>query len=239
MRGRLLHHREEAREARGEAPRRASRSPSRSSRTLRASGVSTTLGRGRGGGGPDGLAVIADSCMAADAAAAGVQALLPKEFGFAQARALPQGRAGGARWRVRRGGADRGRRRRGDRRVRRRSRRSAKLAEAEAPGRGAPRARQPPHVPLPRPGRPRGLRRRVRRADRRAPRARERVPGADHAGLADAARRRRAGRALPARRRTVRRCSRSTTRSPRRSCRRGARASSVGWSARRPRSCAS
>ena len=48
-------------------------------------GVSTTLGRGRGGGGPDGLAVIADSCMAADAAAAGVQALLPKEFGFAQA----------------------------------------------------------------------------------------------------------------------------------------------------------
>jgi len=48
-------------------------------------GVSTTLGRGRGGGGPDGLAVIADSCMAADAAAAGVQALLPKEYGFAQA----------------------------------------------------------------------------------------------------------------------------------------------------------
>ena len=48
-------------------------------------GVSTTLGRGRGGGGPDGLAVIADSCMAADAAAAGIQALLPKEFGFAQA----------------------------------------------------------------------------------------------------------------------------------------------------------
>jgi ApbE superfamily uncharacterized protein (UPF0280 family) len=47
-------------------------------------GVSTTLGRGRGTG-PDGLAVIADSCMAADAAAAGVQALLPKERGFAQA----------------------------------------------------------------------------------------------------------------------------------------------------------
>jgi sugar lactone lactonase YvrE len=38
-----------------------------------------------GGGGPDGLAVIADTCMAADAAAAGVQALLPKERGFAQA----------------------------------------------------------------------------------------------------------------------------------------------------------
>ncbi len=48
-------------------------------------GVSTTLGRGRGGGGPDGLAVIADTCMAADAAAAGVQALLPKKLGFAQA----------------------------------------------------------------------------------------------------------------------------------------------------------
>ena len=61
-------------------------------------GVSTTLGRGRGGGGPDGLAVIADSCMAADAAAAGVQALLPKEFGFAQAvrylRGVPGVRGG-------------------------------------------------------------------------------------------------------------------------------------------------
>ena len=45
-------------------------------------GVSTTLGRGRGGEGPDGLAVIAGSCMAADAAAAGVQALLPKSDGF-------------------------------------------------------------------------------------------------------------------------------------------------------------
>ena len=45
-------------------------------------GVSTTLGRGRGGGGPDGLAVLAASCMLADAAAAGVQALLPKEDGF-------------------------------------------------------------------------------------------------------------------------------------------------------------
>lgn len=48
-------------------------------------GVSTTLGRGRGGGGPDGLAVLADSCMLADAAAAGLQALLPKEDGFRQA----------------------------------------------------------------------------------------------------------------------------------------------------------
>jgi ApbE superfamily uncharacterized protein (UPF0280 family) len=48
-------------------------------------GVSTTLGRGRDGGGPDGLAVLADSCMLADAAAAGVQALLPKPEGFKQA----------------------------------------------------------------------------------------------------------------------------------------------------------
>jgi ApbE superfamily uncharacterized protein (UPF0280 family) len=45
-------------------------------------GVSTTLGRGRGGEGPDGLAVFAWSCMAADAAAAGVQAILPKPGGF-------------------------------------------------------------------------------------------------------------------------------------------------------------
>lgn len=44
-------------------------------------GVATTLGRGRGEG-PDGLAIIAGSCMAADAAAAGVQAILPKEGGF-------------------------------------------------------------------------------------------------------------------------------------------------------------
>jgi ApbE superfamily uncharacterized protein (UPF0280 family) len=61
-------------------------------------GVSTTLGRGRGGGGPDGLAVIADSCMAADAAAAGVQALLPKKLGFAKAvrylRTVPGVRGG-------------------------------------------------------------------------------------------------------------------------------------------------
>ncbi len=45
-------------------------------------GVSTTLGRGRGGEGPDGLAVIAQTCMLADAAAAGVQAVLPKPGGF-------------------------------------------------------------------------------------------------------------------------------------------------------------
>jgi ApbE superfamily uncharacterized protein (UPF0280 family) len=43
-------------------------------------GVSMTIGRGRQA--PDGLAVIAESCMLADAAAAGVQAILPKENGF-------------------------------------------------------------------------------------------------------------------------------------------------------------
>jgi hypothetical protein len=48
-------------------------------------GVSTTLGRGRAGTGPDGLAVIADTCMLADAAAAGVQAVLPKPDGFGMA----------------------------------------------------------------------------------------------------------------------------------------------------------
>lgn len=48
-------------------------------------GVSTTLGRGRGGGGPEGLAVVAHSCMLADAAAAGVQACLSKPDGFGMA----------------------------------------------------------------------------------------------------------------------------------------------------------
>lgn len=48
-------------------------------------GVSTTLGRGKQGGGPDGLAVIAETCMLADAAAAGVQACLPKQDGFGMA----------------------------------------------------------------------------------------------------------------------------------------------------------
>ena len=43
-------------------------------------GVSMTVGRGRAA--PDGLAVLADSCMLADAAAAGVQAILPKENGL-------------------------------------------------------------------------------------------------------------------------------------------------------------
>jgi ApbE superfamily uncharacterized protein (UPF0280 family) len=48
-------------------------------------GVSTTLGRGRSGTGPDGLAVVAGTCMLADAAAAGVQACLPKPDGFGMA----------------------------------------------------------------------------------------------------------------------------------------------------------
>lgn len=48
-------------------------------------GVSTTLGRGKEGTGPDGLAVIARTCMLADAAAAGVQACLPKPDGFGMA----------------------------------------------------------------------------------------------------------------------------------------------------------
>jgi hypothetical protein len=43
-------------------------------------GVSMTVGRGQQA--PDGLAVLAESCMLADAAAAGVQAILPKENGF-------------------------------------------------------------------------------------------------------------------------------------------------------------
>lgn len=53
--------------------------------TARGVGVSTTLGRGRGAEGPDGLAVIAQTCMLADAAAAGVQACLPKPDGFGMA----------------------------------------------------------------------------------------------------------------------------------------------------------
>ena len=51
----------------------------------RGTGLSTTLGRARGGSGPDGLAVVARSCMLADAAAAGVQACLPKPDGFGMA----------------------------------------------------------------------------------------------------------------------------------------------------------
>jgi ApbE superfamily uncharacterized protein (UPF0280 family) len=43
-------------------------------------GISTSLGRGRSA--VDGLAVIATSCMLADAAAAGVHAILPKPDGF-------------------------------------------------------------------------------------------------------------------------------------------------------------
>ena len=48
-------------------------------------GISMTLGRGHAA--VDGLAVLADSCMVADAAAAGVQAILPKENGFRSALA--------------------------------------------------------------------------------------------------------------------------------------------------------
>lgn len=48
-------------------------------------GISMTAGRGRAA--VDGLAVLAESCMLADAVAAGVQAILPKENGFAGALA--------------------------------------------------------------------------------------------------------------------------------------------------------
>ncbi|HZD17834.1 MAG TPA: hypothetical protein VE669_06810 [Actinomycetota bacterium] len=48
-------------------------------------GVSMAIGRGRTQ--VDGLAVLAESCMLADAAAAGVQAILPKENGFRSALA--------------------------------------------------------------------------------------------------------------------------------------------------------
>ncbi|MGZ8605816.1 MAG: hypothetical protein ACXWXQ_02075 [Actinomycetota bacterium] len=46
-------------------------------------GISMTVGRGRAE--VDGLAVLADSCMLADAAAAGVQAILPKDNGLRNA----------------------------------------------------------------------------------------------------------------------------------------------------------
>jgi hypothetical protein len=48
-------------------------------------GVSTTLGHRQVG--VDALAIVARSCMLADAAAAGVRAILPKEDGFRQALA--------------------------------------------------------------------------------------------------------------------------------------------------------
>jgi ApbE superfamily uncharacterized protein (UPF0280 family) len=50
-------------------------------------GVGISMNLGRGYAAVDGLAVIADSCMLADAAAAGVQAILPKQGGFAGALA--------------------------------------------------------------------------------------------------------------------------------------------------------
>ncbi len=48
-------------------------------------GVGVSMSAGRGHAELDGLAVLADSCMLADAAAAGVQAILPKENGFRSA----------------------------------------------------------------------------------------------------------------------------------------------------------
>jgi ApbE superfamily uncharacterized protein (UPF0280 family) len=45
-------------------------------------GVGISMTTGRGHAAVDGLAVLADSCMLADAAAAGVQAILPKDNGF-------------------------------------------------------------------------------------------------------------------------------------------------------------
>ena len=50
-------------------------------------GVGISMSAARGRAALDGLAVLADSCMLADAAAAGVQALLPKDNGFASALA--------------------------------------------------------------------------------------------------------------------------------------------------------
>ena len=195
-------------------------------------GVSTTLGRGRGTG-PDGLAVIADTCMAADAAAAGVQALSAEERGFAQAvrylKGVPacaaacsswaSGSAWPAPWRspdepgvqALEGGT-------GTRRSR-------------AAGRGAPRAEVNHHLyryhVLDDPevsdaeydeliGKLRSLEGSVPAADRPdSPTQRVGAPAAE----------------LFRPVRTARRCSPSTTRSPRRSCARGARASA--WAERR------
>lgn len=50
-------------------------------------GVGISMSVGRGHAAVDGLAVLADSCMVADAAAAGVQAILPKENGLRSALA--------------------------------------------------------------------------------------------------------------------------------------------------------
>ncbi|MEX2204224.1 MAG: hypothetical protein WD965_09080, partial [Actinomycetota bacterium] len=48
-------------------------------------GIGIAMVAGRGEAPIDGLAVLAESCMLADAAAAGVQAIVPKEHGFAGA----------------------------------------------------------------------------------------------------------------------------------------------------------
>ena len=183
-------------------------------------GVSTTLGRGRGGGGPDGLAVLATSCMLADAAAAGVQAILPKHDGFSwRSDTSSRCPACAAAWSS---SATRSAWRAAWRSRSREPVRGARARRGEAPGRGAARADQPPQLPLPRARRPRGRRRRVRRARRASSQALEdRVPGARHAGLADAARRRTRRRTCSRPSRTARRCSRSTTRSRSRSSRRG------------------
>ena len=113
------------------------------------------------------------SCMLADAAAAGVQALLPKHDGFgwrcdtssrcrgcaAAWSSSASGSASPAAWRSRMSHVSP---------VERRPR----ARRGEASGRGAPRADQPPLLPVPRARRPRGRRRRVRRAERGAPDAR-------------------------------------------------------------------
>ena len=48
-------------------------------------GIGISMSTGRGRAALDGIAILADSCMLADAAAAGVQAILPKDNGFASA----------------------------------------------------------------------------------------------------------------------------------------------------------
>ncbi len=48
-------------------------------------GIGVSMLAGRGGAALEGLAVLAESCMLADAAAAGVQAIFPKDHGFASA----------------------------------------------------------------------------------------------------------------------------------------------------------
>ena len=113
LRWRLLHRRAQAHEARREAARRRADHGRRAARQAGRRRVDHARPGTRRG--PDGLAVIASSCMLADAAAAGVQAILPKEDGFRR-RCSTCSRCRGVRRRRRRGGrADRRRRRGGDR----------------------------------------------------------------------------------------------------------------------------